>query len=209
MLILTPTFSVQSCLLQGAESRHLLETVSQRRKIELLYFLSIRSSGVGLLHGSSDTELCSTEWTCAGPWASPSHSACTKLVAFLSWGILITWALVLLLCLTGDGAEVHDSGKFLCNSGTLAENFVMWGDCVQFWCSVFWKLFSLEGEYPRRGSNRKGNVTAAVQVYCPYRTKIPCQKWEKMKCNGLKLALNHLERRDEAGSQLRLAQSTV
>lgn len=67
MLILTPTFSVQSCLLQGAESRHLLETVSQRRKIELLYFLSIRSSGVGLLHGSSDTELCSTEGTCAGP----------------------------------------------------------------------------------------------------------------------------------------------
>lgn len=69
---------------------------------------------------------------------------------------------------------------------------------------------SLEGEGPRRTLLEQESVydSATVLVYCLDRAKIHCLKWEKNKCNGLKLALNHLEKRNEAESELRLIQGT-
>lgn len=129
----------------------------QHRKSEVLYFLSVINSGVNLPQGSSDVELCncrgSLRWPLsASPGTDNSYgSFCCSMdfweSTFLSEasahlmglglstarppGIYVSLGLDLKSIIWGS----------VYNSGSLAENYVTWENCLQFWFSTLWKSF--------------------------------------------------------------------
>lgn len=130
----------------------------QHRKSELLYFLSVKNSGINLPQGSSDVELCNCTGSLYWPLSASSGtdnyycSFCCSMdfweSTFLSEpssiarppGIYVSLGLELKSIIWGN----------LHNSGSLAQKYFTWKIVCNSVFQFLEIIQSMEGEYPRR-----------------------------------------------------------